>query len=324
MQARAVSLRRTHKGFTLVEMLVVIAIMVALASLALPALMKARESAAATKCASNLRQLGLGLQQFADVEGHYLPYRWENNEQKNRFGVDRPRWQWILSDYVGRPAQNPDEVKKCLTAAPPYVPLDTTCTQVPLDNEIFTCPSLADNKSIRSGAYGYNFMYLGNSRNLVDGDAATPYINYPVRPVKDPARTIAFADSRGGNTPHGAHSMTLDAPHMRVRPAGTGNVNSPSPKTATGFDPYGPDETGSDIVLFFSPAEIRHNGRAIVVFVDGHVERLTLEQMGYVVSNGIAQDQPVSGSTATYPWGSNALWTGVGLDETSPNFSNVP
>ena len=52
------------RGFTLIELLVVISIIALLIALLLPALAKARESARVTQCASNLRQQGIGINNY--------------------------------------------------------------------------------------------------------------------------------------------------------------------------------------------------------------------------------------------------------------------
>ena len=142
--------------------------------------------------------------------------------------------------------------------------------------------------------------------------------------------------------------MTLDPPHERVRPtdAFSGSTlgwGSPSPALMQGYDANGPDETGTDLAVYFSPAEERHNGRANVVFLDGHTESLTLQDLGYVVDEkGVALPQYVrhavlNPTPGTLPFGNtansaastttnvsnNRLWSGTGRDEALSQYFNI-
>lgn len=64
---------RLNKGFTLIELLVVIAIIGILAGILLPVLSRARESARSTQCASNVKQIGMGLIMYANENSEAFP-----------------------------------------------------------------------------------------------------------------------------------------------------------------------------------------------------------------------------------------------------------
>jgi prepilin-type N-terminal cleavage/methylation domain-containing protein/prepilin-type processing-associated H-X9-DG protein len=66
--------RVIRRGFTLVELLVVVAIISVLAALLLPALGKAKSKAKLTQCISNQRQVSLALFSYADDNEGFLPY----------------------------------------------------------------------------------------------------------------------------------------------------------------------------------------------------------------------------------------------------------
>lgn len=81
--------RRPHRrGFTLVELLVVIAVIGVLGGLLLPAVQSARESSRRVRCAHHLRQIGIALHSYHDANGCLPPGRFKTYDP--RYAGQRP------------------------------------------------------------------------------------------------------------------------------------------------------------------------------------------------------------------------------------------
>ena len=89
-----------RRGFTLVELLVVIAVIAILAALVLPAFNRGKEAARSTSCLNNLHQIGIGLQLYVSDNGNRLPtlFDWSGREPP---GANIPHINRVLFPNVG-------------------------------------------------------------------------------------------------------------------------------------------------------------------------------------------------------------------------------
>jgi prepilin-type N-terminal cleavage/methylation domain-containing protein/prepilin-type processing-associated H-X9-DG protein len=83
---------KNRRGFTLIELLVVIAIIAILAAILFPVFAKAREKARQITCASNEKQIGLGLLQYIQDNDETMPLTYE--------GPTNITWRQTTQPYI--------------------------------------------------------------------------------------------------------------------------------------------------------------------------------------------------------------------------------
>ena len=275
-RARIVRVTRMRQGFTVLELLLTIAVATVLMTLLLPAVHFARESARRVQCENNLRQIGLALHQHHDTLGH-LPPGWKLHE-----GADIAEgWAESILPWLEQSALR-DRVSDAVSAGA-AVGSDADNFRITETPSVFLCPSDFAEPL---------FLLFEDDENQMQAAAMQagkillklPHANYVgVFGTSDPDKT---GEIDGGGTFIASHAVKLrDLTNGLSQVAVVAERTARRlPSTWTGFHIHGEDAAGR--VLGFSALgpnqfaadecefDSRHPGSINMLFADGHVRRV--------------------------------------------------
>lgn len=246
------------RGFSLIEVLVVIGIIGVLLSVLLPTLSAARETARQSVCSSNLRQLVLASHAYADDSRGLMPpgaadilrnlSRWHgtrSNPSERFRPVGGPMTEYLGDESSDSDASVLTTVRRC--------PSFSTVLQ-----GVAGASGGGGGFEVACGGYGYNNVFVGVQRSR-SGRVVTDRAGSPLTGFAMAARTITFADAAF------ASDSGID---------GVIEYSFVEPR-------FWPDSPGSraDPSVHF-----RHRGTAGIAWMDAHISR---EAMTFSWSSGI-------------------------------------
>ncbi len=248
---------KPRPGFTLIELLVVIAIIAILAAILFPVFAKVRENARAIACASNLKQIGVGLMQYSQDNDEYLVRNWSGNNgwQASDPNAAAPKYKWMdtIQPFVKSAAvfHCPDDSGGLTNEASAA---KNTGIYKPFQQLTTPTDIYYGSYAINSSDYDFDQFpdICGPSCNAPDGTTNK------LSALQNPASTIWVTDGNG------AYSFAWNRPST-----------NPTKSTIGGYPSFGHTGLNEGSVI----ARHRNNDLVSTLFCDGHVKAKTLDQL---------------------------------------------
>ncbi len=244
-----------EKGFTLVELLVVIGIIALLISILLPALNRAREAAKKAVCMSNLRQVGQLFAIYTAETRGYLPPYWKSSNAQNNYSA-------FYSLITTRTLQVAPNV--LLPAEPQYVTYEPPVLRCP--NAGGVAPTYANALTSTLAVCRFRNATAGLTPIYSEGDWRMYQVSYPESTWGKPWGVWSTYSANGRHPFYLGDSRAYPMKSLGNQPRISKIVRSAEVWLAA-------DGASGEIGL--SDTVFRHPGpSANYLYADGHVENL--------------------------------------------------